>query len=551
MQKRNSKFSKKSPASLQQSAFDFAYKLQQAQKYDAAIQAFEKILSKTPNDYKVKLNVGLCHYLANRPRHAAEVFHAMHVDDPENYELIKFSGICYQAAGNFELSMRFHRKYIKKFPEDYETWLNLSSASGGNQMAKEALLYSTQALSLQPLDPRSHINMGAALLSLQRYEDALTSFKTASVLEPNNLMATMNQATCHDMMGNPKESIQIYESCITRVPEDQNSQAEFKYRMSFPLLALGDLKKGWEYYNYGFIPVDSRSRFPKRTFSVPEWDGRDILKKRLMVWREQGLGDELKFASVINDLRAVCENVIIECDPRLVTLLQRSFSWCQVRAQGNPDSKINTDQCDFDFHVPLGSLMRFLRDDISKFSNAKRYLIPNPVRSLEFRSRIDAISDGRTSVGICWRSGLLNVERNNNYTSISDWGTIFENKNLAFINLQYGDCEAEIVNAEQHFGIKIHRWPDIDLKNDLEAVAALIDNLDCVVSAGTAVAVFAEAMDKPVKVFVPGRGWTFLGQDHFPWASSNTEYFFPSAIDQPVSETLPAIALSLQRLLAS
>lgn len=528
------------------SPFDKALAMQHSGQYDAAVAAYEKILKKNPDHFHAKRNMGLCHYQEGRFEASSRIFHILHTEHPDNDEMVKFSGISYMANGEFDIALRFLKKYVKTHPDDFESWLNLTSASGSKQDNNEALYYATQALSLKPLDPRSHINLGAALLPLHKYDQALISFDTALLLQPDNVSALMNKATVCYLIGQPQKALKIYEQCEGLVERAFSSRADLEYKMSFPLLTVGDLTRGWKYYNSGFIPKDTRSRFPKRKFSAPEWDGMSIQGKRLLVWREQGLGDEIKFASVLPDLAAYCDDIIIECDSRLVSLFQRSFPTCRVREQSLANiGAIVKEQEDFDTHIPIGSLMQHLRSDIADFANPKPYLVPDPARAGDIKRRLDQIRDGRTLVGICWRSGFLNTERNNHYTAISDWEEIFSNKNLTFVNLQYGDTKEEIENAERHFGVKIHQWEDIDLKNDLEGLVALISNLDCVVSAGTAVATFAEALCKKSKIFVPGRGWTHLGQEAFPWTSSDVEYYFPEIHGAAVASTLPRIAVSL------
>jgi hypothetical protein len=123
-------------------------------------------------------------------------------------------------------------------------------------------------------------------------------------------------------------------------------------------------------------------------------------------------------------------------------------------------------------------------------------------------------------IGICWRSGLLTNEREINYIPLSQWQTIFSIPNAIFINLQYGECEEELVEAEDIFNKKIHRWSFIDLKNDLENTFMLINQLDLVITADTAVSPMAFSIGKPALTFMPVLGWTNLGEELFPWSSS-------------------------------
>jgi ADP-heptose:LPS heptosyltransferase len=142
-------------------------------------------------------------------------------------------------------------------------------------------------------------------------------------------------------------------------------------------------------------------------------------------------------------------------------------------------------------------------------------------------------------IGICWRSGMLSLERNLNYTSLRDWGELFKNTNYQFVNLFHGDCENELTEAENIYGIKILRWDDFDLKNDLETVLALVAELDCVVSVGTAVSVIAAAAGTNTLVLLQ-RSWVLLGEnDRYPW--------FPS-VRPFVVETNEHVALNIIKL---
>ena len=150
----------------------------------------------------------------------------------------------------------------------------------------------------------------------------------------------------------------------------------------------------------------------------------------------------------------------------------------------NADLELNAVYDDFDYHLPMGSLMRFTRPSLESFENSKPYIVVDESRLADFRSRLESVSAGRKTIGIAWRSGISNALRALEATTLQDWAPILENRNACFINLQYGDCDAEIKAVEEKFGIKIVGWDDLDLKNDLESIFALMKNLDYIVSTG-------------------------------------------------------------------
>ena len=147
-------------------------------------------------------------------------------------------------------------------------------------------------------------------------------------------------------------------------------------------------------------------------------------------------------------------------------------------------------------------------------------------------------------VGICWRSGYLNPERNVEYTKLTEWAGILTLSDIQFINLQYDECEEELVEAEALFDIKIMRWPELDLKNDFESTMALMSNLDLVVTVGTAVSPMAASIGIPVYLMA-GKGWPNLGTDYYPWFK-NVNCFFPK-LNGDVGSCIPDVAKALNQ----
>ena len=165
--------------------------------------------------------------------------------------------------------------------------------------------------------------------------------------------------------------------------------------------------------------------------------------------------------------------------------------------------------------------MRFFRDAIEKFESPKPYLVADENLKLELKRRLAPYrNEGKKLVGMCWRSGLLGPNRNGGYTNIDDWEFIRDTaKDFAFVSLQYGNAEPELLAAEAAFGVKILRLDDIDLKNDMDSVFALTSSLDVVVTVATSVSAIAGSLGVPT-IYLAGRGWTFLGQKTFPWFSN-------------------------------
>ncbi len=523
-----------------------------AGKLKPAFEALTKLNKELPASAQIRTELGLTNYSLGQVTEAATIFQKLHEESPEDMHILNCCGVAYMQLGMFDLAIQFFKKYVGKKNDDYEAWINLCCAAGKNNQFTDAAFYGMQALSLRPLESKAHQNMGSVLLALGRPKDALISFETALELDPENIAARSNIGNIYGEFNQPAQALEVYEYCLSKAPKDSLMESDLKYRMSFEYMKLGRLDIAWNYYDHGFVLTDTQSRTPKRKFEVPQWKGEPLATdKKLMIWREQGLGDELMFMPMVRDVLQEHQNIILECDPRLVKTLQRSFPECVVRTQAfySPPNGLPVVQ-DYDFHIPLGGLLGIYRNKIDLFKNSQPYLVADSAKKSDFKNRINS---NKKLLGICWRSGTLNIQRNQHYTPLSAWKDVFAlHEQFEFINLQYGDCESELRAAEEEFGVKIHRWNELDLMNDLDSVASLIDATDHVISAGTAVAQMTMAIGKPLSLFLPsGNPWVLLGQSNYPWYPNNPVKLYRPADDEVIDSVLPRIAHDLINLQAA
>jgi len=401
---------------------------------------------------------------------------------------------------------------------------NLALAKGDNDIAVKVAL---ELIKFDPTWSGGFNNLGTALSDMSMYEPAGVAFDTALKLDPSNPDTAVNLAYVHAKLGRHKEAVALYEDLLKRSLTDAKVKTgAIKFFLSFEQLQLGNLADAWQNYEAGFSP-DVRAasrRNPARQFKAPQWQGEPLGGRRLLVWREQGLGDELMFLSAMpNLLEQEPSNIILECDSRLVNILQRSFPNVAVRQQNYNPSSMQSKE-DYEYQVPLATLLGLYRKDISDFSNSKPYIVPLQKDVDEVAKYFKKSFSSKVNVGICWRSGTLNLTRNKNYTNLSDWAELLSNPNVNIINLQYGDCESEIQAAEKTLGIRIHRWPDLDLKNDFEGVFAVMKALDVIVTVGTAVSAMGPAVGTPTIRLSPP-SWSCLGTDGWPWLPNVHQYW--------------------------
>jgi tetratricopeptide (TPR) repeat protein len=451
--------------------------------FSLATQVFAKWAEATPNNPEPWTNLGLCLSRQRRLQEARSVLeHALEIR-PDYLPAMNNLGEVYQELGEHDLQMKNCLQAVKQHPNS-------------------ALAFN---------------NLGSAFVELAMFEEAKQAFNNCLLRDPSSFEARFNLAKIASHSGNSQLALEYLETA--KAENSGKNQRQFDMldlQLGIEYLTCGRLKEGWTLYEKGFssaIPA-SLARGPQRQFSVPFWGGQNLLPdERLMIWREQGVGDEIRFAALIPLLpQSVRNNLVLECDQRLVNLFARSMPEVRVRAESESKS-------DFDYHLPIGSLPRLLMNSVDVLRDAPPLLTPNPKDVEKFAGRLVEFKD-RKLVGICWRSHQLSATRNKKYTVLEDWRDILSMPHTIFVNLQYGDCEHELKEAERQHGIRIPRWSDIDLKNDLEAVMAIMQNLDLVISPSTAVVPIAGSIGCPT-IFIGHPTWVMLGEkSRYPWFSS-------------------------------
>ena len=409
-------------------------------------------------------------------------------------------GLIVQRRGAAVAGERLQRRAVRLSGPDAVNLFNLGCCLEAQGRVAAAERFYHRAAALRPDMAQVHVNLGYAAMARHNDPQAEAGFRRAAVLMPPLAPAHWN--------------------------------------LGLAYLKRGSLDAGWRHYEHRFAATGASPSLP-----IPRWNGAPLNGRRLLVWREQGLGDELLFASCYPDLERLDSPVTIECDPRLLGLFGRSFPWADLRPAGRP-----VRAGDAGVQIPAGSLPQVCRFRLARIPARTAYLQPDPLTLAWWRRRLDAIGQGRLLVGIGWRSQKIDAYRRNAYTDLPrDWGPILTVPGVSFVNLQYDDCTDEIRRAEARWGVPIHRFDHLDLKNDLDGLAALMAALDLVIVPATAAGELAGALGVPVWRLCRG-DWTRLGTGTRPWFPSHR--VFSPGLGQDMGEAVPAVAAALRRMAA-
>ncbi|MEE3622385.1 tetratricopeptide repeat protein [Nitrospirillum sp. BR 11752] len=441
---------------------------------------------------------------------------------------------------------------------DAENGLALVARDSGQMEVAEA--HWRRAIALDPGFAGAYANLGKMLFDQQAMHAARQALTRAVTLDPANGGARMNLALVHKALECQATAVEELRRLLDQPGTSEQLAHDARFNLARLLLLSGPGKEAWSLY-------ESRwkvSHFPsvRRAFPVPVWQGDSLMGRRLLLWGEQGLGDEILFASLVPDLaggltdavRAAGTDVLLECDHRLVPLFARSFPPVtviprppEVVLSGSRDTSADPRAAAATVQLPTGSLPRYCRPTLASFSGARPFLKPDPERAAFWAKRITALGPG-LKVGLCWTSGLLTAERAVSYTTLADWLPLASVPGIHLVSLQYNRdiVAAELPDARAR-GLDIIDWPDLDQRNDLDETAALISTLDLVLTAPTSVGEIAAGLGVPTwRISTPSQDWSGLGTPIRPWYPAMR--VFPAARE---GETMADIIQRMAHALSS
>ncbi len=410
-------------------------------------------------------------------------------------------------------------------PACTEARINLANLAHDREEYQSAIDLVEEALGIRPDYPEAYCTLGRVLGAQAMNDDALAAFQKAIELSPAFAEAYVNLGSILQTIGQPENALKAYEIALNIKPKMDMAY----WNLALALLSVGRLDEGWSLFGYGFV---SKQRMPYRPFPGLLWEGEDISDKTLFVWREQGIGDDLRFSSVYHDLYDKAAHLIIETDKRLVPLYQRTWPKATVRPETGTSTGLgNMDSPDFDVTAPAGMAASFVRRSLEDFPANTKPLQANP----EFRSQcLDWLNSlgPNPKVGFAWRSKLMTKTRAVYHTIIDDWSDLLSTPGVTFINLQYDNVDTELLGLKEKYDITVHQMPGLDLYNDLDGAAALTSAVDLIVSSPTSVAEMAGAMGVPTFGYIMSRHPMQLGTSHMPWFPETRLYPLVAVNDQ-------------------
>lgn len=429
---------------------------------------------------------------------------------PNQAEILSLLGTAKYQSGDTIEGLKFLYQSIQLEPNNPEAYNNIGNALKDLNQFDEAIKCYNLAINLKPKYPHAFNNRGVAQKELGKFEDAISSYAKAIELKSDYAEPHNNIANIYADQRKIAKAIEHYNKAISIDPNYPLSQ----WNKALLKLLLGEYEEGWQLYEWRW-KHDAKDLI--RKYAGPQWLGdKPLIHKTIFIYSEQGLGDTIQFCRYIKNLSDLGAKVIFEVQKPLVKVLQNLEGVHLITTQDAPIPK-------FDFHCPLLSLPLAFKTSVDTIPNKISYIKPNATNVDYWAKRLGKKNNLR--VGLVWSGGFrpnqpevwgVNKRRNLPLEFLKQ----LDVTNVDFFSLQKGEpAESEFNNIDMNTWGGPHIQNHVSELHDFSDTAALIENLDLVISVDTSTAHMAAAMGKEVWLlnrFDTCWRW-FIDRNDSPW----------------------------------
>jgi Flp pilus assembly protein TadD len=483
--------------------------------------------------------------------------------DSDNVDALHLMGVLAFQSDALDEAIRLMKRAARKNPREPAIFVNLGAAYRKAERNAEARDAYDAAIKLKPDLWEAYFNLGKVFTDLEEFDNAIETYRKCLAISPNNAEAYVSLGNAYKYKGEGDNALLAYERALRldgkltqaygnsaavfldrgwhsaalaimdRAVADKPEPGELRFKRSLMALRFGRLETGWSDYESRFVA--DKERIPRCPSPPVYWTGGDLADKTILLWTEQGLGDEILYSSMVPEIIKRAKHCIIECSPRMAPIFARSFPEATVtryRSQGvavTPAAGVN-------YQIGVASLGQFYRTDFKQFPRHQGYMKADPARTAALRARYQAANPGNLVVGVSWRSKNDSVGGSKT-ADLASWAHILGVKGITFVNLQYGDCEEDLLAVKQTLGIEVLQDNEIDPLRNMDDFFAQVAAMDLVISTSNTTVHVASSMNIPTWVMLatgPASLWYwFLDRTDSPWYPSLKLFRQPSFDEHP------------------
>ncbi len=454
---------------------DLALVMLKAGDHQGAERSCRQAVTVQPKEPRYRLHLAEILEATGRDREALDELLAAQEYAPEQTDVLQQLILKLDQMGLYAEALHVAERSFAELGETFETWFFLAYARYSTGDLQGAVDAGQRAIGFRKDVPGIYVTLGSALMALGRIDEAVAAYRRSLKVLPD------------------------YPDAL--------------FHLGMLNLMRGRYRDGWAGFEYRF-----KIRRAIRRPCEPRWNGTSLRGRILHVMREQGIGDDIMYSSCFPQLIKDAKHCYIECEPRLEKLLARSFPEATfIPIVDNATKVAATSREDVDARIFSASVPGYLRNSLRDFPQHQGYFRVDAGRAQYWREKLAALGDG-LKVGISWRGGTVYTNRNRRTLSLDALRPVLGLPGVHWINLQYGERATEIADLKKVRGIEITDWPEA-IDGDYDETAALVSELDLVISVCTSVIHLAGALARPVWVMVPhAPEWRYgLEGEAMPW----------------------------------
>jgi tetratricopeptide (TPR) repeat protein len=414
---------------------------------------------------------------------------------------------------------------LDQFPKLPQLWFYAGNLFFQTGRAAPAAVAFERCIDLDE-NPLVLANLGAAYRRLNRHEDGLRVLEAAIDRDPNYEPALVNLGSMYVNEGCPERGIPYLERAVELGRQKGRQERGAEWNLGLLYLEAGRFGEGFNIYRKGYGAERLVRHYGHEASGIPEpvrlEPDSPAEGKTLIVWGEQGIGDELMAGTLIEEARAEFGEVIFECHPRLEWLHRQAHPGMRIfpcRKDDHIDWPIKNG-IRADYKAPLLDLAARYRPDAASFrrawvENGPTYS-PDAAEVRSYREQLLGLAGGRPIVGLATRGGVMQTARTYRTLRIPDADYLFERTDCLFVALDYDDMTPFVAYAHEKYGANRFHWsPAIVQHWDYHHTAALIAACDLTVTVCQSVAHLSAAMGRPTRVLTPKRcAWRYAAMEN-------------------------------------
>ena len=474
-----------------------------------SLELLNQAIKIDPNNIGVLLDLGNSYKKINNFIDALQNYQKIIDLDPENSSAYHNCGETLVKMEQYKLSIDLYSKSYHLNNSNLLSLVGIARAYDSLHDYEMAISIYKKVLDKNSSEASALLGLGDLYRKIYRYEEALDLAEQVVKIYPKNVTSYSLRGNIRKDLGHLSEAVEDFDRVIELDPKS----ALAKSNKSMTLLMLGEYEKGWGLYDARWLNNDWRIK--KYISSKPDWNGERNCT--LLVWAEQGIGDEIMFSSMLTEISQIVDKLIVILDKRLIELFKRSFDLNISFVY----SKEEAEKYNYDFQIAMGTLPKFLRNKESDFAKSSlSYLFADPIKIKELGSKITKNAKD-SIIGVSWKSKnpKNGLKRG---VELIDFLKKIHGTNKIFLNLQYGDTKEDIDYLHSNSDLKIISIEEVDNFKDIDGLAALIMICDEVVSIDNSTIHLSGALGKKTTVLLqstPDWRWQQKRNDT-PWYKS-------------------------------